>query len=103
VHLDLVGAFRASMRETDDEAMRRADVIVVDGRVGALTEGGDLVQAIESGAITRERVVADLADLARGGHPGRTGDAQISVFKSVGLALEDLAAAEAILDAAYPQ
>jgi ornithine cyclodeaminase len=100
VHLDLVGAFRASMRETDDEAMRRADVIVVDGRLGALTEGGDLVQAIESGAMTRDSVVADLADLARGVHPGRTGDAQITVFKSVGFALEDLAAAEAILDAA---
>ena len=100
VHLDLVGAFRASMRETDDEAMRRADVIVVDGRLGALTEGGDLVQAIESGAIARESVAADLADLARGAHPGRTGDAQITVFKSVGFALEDLAAAEAVLDAA---
>ncbi len=103
VHLDLVGAFRASMRETDDEAMRRADIIVVDGRLGALTEGGDLVQAIESGAIARESIAADLADLARGEHPGRTGDAQITVFKSVGFALEDLAAAEAIYDAAAAQ
>lgn len=100
VHLDLVGAFNAAMRETDDAAMRRSDVIVVDHRTGALTEGGDLVQAIDSGAITRERIVADLADLARGAHPGRTDDAQITVFKSVGFALEDLAAAESILDAA---
>jgi alanine dehydrogenase len=100
VHLDLVGAFNAAMRETDDAAMRRADVIVVDHRTGALTEGGDLVQAIESGAIARERIVADLADLARGAHPGRTDNAQITVFKSVGFALEDLAAAESILDAA---
>lgn len=100
VHLDLVGAFNAAMRETDDAAMRRSDVIVVDHRTGALTEGGDVVQAIDSGAITRERIVADLADLARGAHPGRTDDAQITVFKSVGFALEDLAAAESILDAA---
>src|SRR4029453_9305189 len=79
--------------------MRRADVIIVDNRNGALTEGGDLVQAIASGAIARESILADLADLARGAHPGRTDDAQITVFKSVGFALEDLAAAEAILDA----
>jgi ornithine cyclodeaminase/alanine dehydrogenase-like protein (mu-crystallin family) len=100
VHLDLVGAFNAAMRETDDDSMRRADVIVVDNRNGALAEGGDLVQAIASGAIARESIAADLADLARGAHPGRTDDAQITVFKSVGFALEDLAAAEAILDAA---
>ena len=95
-HLDLVGAFQAAMRETDDAAMRRADVIVVDDRKAALAEGGDVVQALASGAI--ETIDADLADLARGTHRGRTGDAQISVFKSVGFALEDLAAAEAILD-----
>ena len=98
VHLDLVGAFRAAMRETDDAAMRRADVIVVDDRKAALAEGGDLVQAIASGAIARGRIGADLADLARGAHPGRTADDQVTVFKSVGFALEDLAAAEAIYD-----
>lgn len=99
-HLDLVGAFRASMRETDDTAMRRADVIAVDDRKAALAEGGDVVQAIASGAITPERIGADLADLARGVHPGRTSDRQITVFKSVGFALEDLAAAEAVYDSA---
>lgn len=97
-HLDLVGAFQATMRETDDAAMRRADVIVVDDRNAGLAEAGDLVQALASGAITPERIGADLAALARGAHPGRTGDAQITVFKSVGFALEDLAAAEAVLD-----
>lgn len=101
VHLDLVGAFNAKMRETDDAVMRRADVIVVDDRKGALTEGGDLVQAIESGAIAREDIVADLSELARGVHPGRMADTEITVFKSVGFALEDLAAAEAIYDAAH--
>jgi len=100
-HLDLVGAFQATMRETDDTAMRRADMIVVDDRNAALAEGGDLVQALASGAIAPENIAADLADLARGAHPGRTGDAQITVFKSVGFALEDLAAAEAVLDATH--
>ncbi|MEO8674946.1 MAG: ornithine cyclodeaminase family protein [Casimicrobiaceae bacterium] len=99
VHLDLVGAFHAGMRETDDAAMRRADVIVVDHRNAVLAEGGDLVQALASGAITQDDIAADLADLARGRHPGRTSDDQVTVFKSVGFALEDLAAAEAIFDA----
>ncbi len=99
VHLDLVGAFKSHMRETDDAAMARADLIVVDDRTAALAEGGDVVQAIRSGAISADKVAADLADLARGAHPGRTRDDQVTVFKSVGFALEDLAAAEAVLDA----
>jgi ornithine cyclodeaminase len=98
-HLDLVGAFTARMRESDDEAMRRADLIVLDDRVAALAEGGDVVQAIASGAIDATRIVADLRDFARGAHPGRTRSDQITVFKSVGFALEDLAAAEAVFDA----
>ena len=72
VHLDLVGAFNARMRETDDAAMARADLIVVDSRAAALAEGGDIVQAIASGAIGTADIAADLADLARGAHPGRT-------------------------------
>jgi ornithine cyclodeaminase len=99
-HVDLVGAFRAHMRETDDAALVRADVIVVDERTAALAEGGDVVQAIASGAIGAQRIDADLRDLARGAHPGRVRDDQVTLFKSVGFALEDLAAAEAVLAAA---
>ena len=97
-HLDLVGAFNRSMRESDDRALQRADLILVDDRGAALAEGGDIVQAIASGAIGPERIAADLRELARGIHPGRTHDDQITVFKSVGFALEDLAAAEAVVD-----
>ena len=99
VHLDLVGAFNARMRETDDAAMARADLLVVDNRAAARAEGGDIVQAIASGALDERRIAADLADLARGLHPGRTRTDEITVFKSVGFALEDLAAAEAVYDA----
>jgi ornithine cyclodeaminase len=99
VHLDLVGAFKSAMRETDDAAIARADLIVVDSRAAALVEGGDLVQAMATGAIAATDIAADLADLARGAHPGRTRDDEITVFKSVGFALEDLAAAEAVFDA----
>ena len=87
------------MRETDDAAIARADVIVVDDRRAALAEAGDLVQALASGAIAPAAITADLAELARGAHLGRTADDQVTVFKSVGFALEDLAAAEAIYDA----
>ena len=99
VHLDLVGAFNARMRETDDAAIARADLVVVDNRAAALAEGGDIVQAMKSGAVDERRIAADLADLARGAHPGRTHSSEITVFKSVGFALEDLAAAEAVFDA----
>ncbi len=99
VHLDLIGAFNARMRETDDDAIARADLIVVDSRVAALAEGGDIVQAMKSGVIGEADIASDLAALARGTHPGRTRADQITVFKSVGFALEDLAAAEAVFDA----
>ena len=98
-HLDLVGAFKASMRETDDEAMQRAHIIVVDDRKAALAEGGDVVQALASGAIDSSRISADLRDLAQGRHRGRANADEITVFKSVGFALEDLAAAETVFDA----
>ncbi len=91
-HLDLVGAFRPDMRESDDEAMQRASVFV-DTRDGACTEGGDIVQALASGALTREEIRADLGELARAEHPGRANADEITLFKSVGTALEDLAAA----------
>jgi ornithine cyclodeaminase len=99
VHLDLVGAFRKDMRETDDGCMQRADLIVVDDRNAALVEGGDVVQPLASGAIGAEKIVAELRDFARGAHAGRASADQITVFKSVGFALEDLAAAEAIVNA----
>lgn len=91
-HLDLVGAYRADLREVDGVAMARA-LVVVDTRAGGLTEAGDVVQAIAEGHITAADVAAELADLCRGRHPGRTAPGQITLFKSVGWAGEDLAAA----------
>lgn len=91
-HVDLVGAFTPEMRETDDAAVARARVYV-DTRDGALEEGGDIVQAMASGAIAREDVNGDLFDLTRGRVRGRTGAEEITLFKSTGTALEDLAAA----------
>jgi len=91
-HLDLVGAFKPSMRETDDRAVERA-TLFVDTRDGALCEGGDLVQPLRAGLIAASSVRADLAELTKGRHPGRTQAGEITLFKSVGAALEDLAGA----------
>jgi ornithine cyclodeaminase len=95
-HLDLVGGFRRDMREVDDAAVARAR-IVVDTYTGALAEAGDLTQPIERGVITPDAVVADLAQLLRGEREGRRGDDEITLFKSVGTALEDLAAAACVV------
>ncbi|HWT08049.1 MAG TPA: ornithine cyclodeaminase family protein, partial [Roseomonas sp.] len=91
-HVDLVGAYRRDMRESDGATLARA-TLVVDTRAGALAEAGDIVQAIAEGAITEGAIAADLAELCRGTHPGRRDAAEITVFKSVGWAGEDLAAA----------
>ena len=91
-HVDLVGGFTPTMREADDAAVRRSTVFV-DTRAGALVEAGDLVQPIESGALVAEDVAADLFDLCRGRHGGRRDAAEVTLFKSVGAALEDLFAA----------
>ena len=90
-HLDLVGAFNLDMREADDEALRRASVYV--DTVAATSEGGDVALALKSGAISAAHVRGDLFDLCRGHAGGRAGPDEITAFKSVGTALEDLAAA----------
>jgi ornithine cyclodeaminase len=99
-HLDLVGAYTPQMRESDDAAVRRAK-LYVDTRAGALTEAGDVVQPLAAGVIEPGDVVADLFELSRCQKPGRApGDRSvITLFKSVGAALEDLAAAELAFDA----
>lgn len=94
-HIDLVGAYMPDMRESDDAAVRRARVYV-DTRAGACKEAGDIVQPLANGTIGSGDVIADLFELARGQRAGRPpGDrTSITLFKSVGAALEDLAAAE---------
>lgn len=99
-HIDLVGAYTPGMRESDDKAVWRARVYV-DTRAGALKEGGDIVQPLANGTIDEDDVIADLFELSRGQQTGRLpGDTTtITLFKSVGAALEDLAAAELAITA----
>ena len=95
-HVDLIGGFTPEMRESDDEMVQKASLFV-DTRVGALAEAGDLIQPLRSGHITESDILADLHDLAHQRHHGRGSDREITLFKSVGTALEDLAAAQLAL------
>ena len=96
-HLDLVGGFTPEMREADDEAVRRASVYV-DTIAGATREAGDITQPLASGVLKEEEIAGDLFALTRGTCKGRTDPGQITFFKSVGTALEDLAAAQLIVE-----
>ena len=91
VHLDLVGGYRSDMREADTETIVNASLFA-DTRQGVLLEAGDVTQPVSKGLITEQDIRADLFDLSRGGHVGRSGEDEITLFKSVGAALEDLAA-----------
>ena len=96
-HVDCVGAYKPSMRETDDAVVRRAR-IYVDTRPGAFAEAGDIVQPLQAGVIGKEAVLGDLFDLTRGTVAGRQTPEEITFFKSVGAAIEDLAAAIAVYE-----
>lgn len=94
-HLDMVGAYKPSMREADNEAVRRAQIFV-DNYKGALKETGDLVIPMQEGILKRNDIKADLFELCRGQKSGRQNEKEITFFKSVGHALEDLAAAKLV-------
>lgn len=94
-HLNLVGAFQPETREVDDTTVKRAHV-VVDTYEGALQEAGDLLIPIKNKVIDRSHILADLHEIASGKKKGRTSPDAVTVFKSVGCALEDLVTAELI-------
>ncbi|MCB0578181.1 MAG: ornithine cyclodeaminase family protein [Phaeodactylibacter sp.] len=96
-HVDLVGSYKPNMREADDEAIRRATVYV-DTMEGALKETGDIVAPVKNGILRPENIPGDLFSLCRREAPGRQSPDTITIFKSVGHALEDLAAAKMAWD-----
>jgi ornithine cyclodeaminase/alanine dehydrogenase-like protein (mu-crystallin family) len=100
-HLDLVGAFTPQMRESDDAAISRSRVFV-DTYGGALAEAGDLLQPIAAGRWSTDRICGDLHELTNGTKPGRLDRDDITLFKSVGTAIEDLAAANLLVNEADP-
>jgi ornithine cyclodeaminase/alanine dehydrogenase-like protein (mu-crystallin family) len=94
-HLDLVGAYMPTMRECDDDAVRQARVFIDTD--AALAEAGDIVQPLQAGVIGSEHIAGTLFSLCRGEVQGRESAEQRTLFKSVGSALEDLAAAASVV------
>lgn len=90
-HVDLVGSYARDMREADDETIARARVYI--DTPAAILESGDLSQPIDSGALRADAIAGDLAALAGGNAAGRGNPDEITLFKSAGTAVEDLAAA----------
>ncbi len=101
-HVTAVGAFTPTMRELDAGLVGRAKV-VVDARSTVMEEAGDLVQAIRDGAFSLDRIHAELGEVASGHRPGRESRDEVTLFKSVGSAAQDAAAAGRILEAAERQ
>jgi ornithine cyclodeaminase len=97
MHLDLIGAYTPKMCEVDAASVACAAVFV-DDRDAARHEAGDLLKAEAAGLFHFDSIAASLTDLVTGRAAGRSDDSAITLFKSVGLALEDLAAAELILN-----
>jgi alanine dehydrogenase len=95
-HVDLVGGFTPTMREADDETVRRAAVFV-DAAMFTIDHCGDISIPIANGTIDRSAVQTDLFGLCRGAHPGRTSDVEITLYKSGGGAHLDLMATEHVL------
>jgi ornithine cyclodeaminase/alanine dehydrogenase-like protein (mu-crystallin family) len=92
-HLNVVGAFQPHTREVDEIAVQRSR-LVVDTYDGVLAEAGDLLIPMRQGLIARDHIVADLHELLSQKKTGRVGPADITLFKSVGCALEDIVTAE---------
>ncbi len=101
-HVVSVGACRPNQREMDPALVARARLIV-DSRASAFQESGDIVMGLAEGRFARGHVVAELGEVISGGVPGRTSQQQITVFKSLGLAVEDLAAAHLVYQRAREQ
>ncbi len=91
-HIDLVGAYKVDMREADDDTIKKASVYV-DTFQGGLKESGDIVIPLKNGSLKEEDIKGDLFSLTSNPTKGRQNDNEITVFKSVGHAIEDLAAA----------
>lgn len=100
-HLNVIGSGPA--HEVDEVAYQRADKVVVDMWEHSITEARDIMAYVEGGTLTREMVHGDLGELVVGERPGREAPREITLFRSIGLAIEDVAAAKYVYDQALRQ
>ena len=91
-HINAIGSFTPTMQEVDSTAVERS-LLIVDSREASLAETGDLIIPIQEGRISEDHIQAELGDIVNGDHPGRTDADQITLYKSVGIAVQDAAAA----------
>jgi ornithine cyclodeaminase/alanine dehydrogenase-like protein (mu-crystallin family) len=98
-HINAVGSALPTARELDGEAVARSR-LVVDRRESAMNESGDVLLAIAEGAIGPEHIAGELGEVLIGAVEGRTDPEQVTLFKSLGLAVEDVATARAVFEAA---
>jgi len=91
-HINAVGAARPEWRELDTEAVVRSRLFV-DSRAGAVAEAGDIIGPIREGTISEAHIQAEIGEVFAGRHPGRTNPEEITLFKSLGMAVEDVATA----------
>nr|HMQ55639.1 ornithine cyclodeaminase family protein [Anaerolineae bacterium] len=101
-HVTAVGSYAPTMQEVDEETVRRSKV-VVDSLQACLAEAGDLIVPLEKNLITKLDIHGELGSIVNGSLPGRESPEEITFFKSVGLAVQDAAAAGAVFEAAEAQ
>jgi len=95
VHINAIGSFRPCMTEIHEEVIAQAQVYV-DHKESALAESGDLINPVQSGVVSESHIVGEIGALINGEIPGRTDEGGVTVFKSVGVAVQDLATAYAV-------
>ena len=95
-HVNAVGSYAPEMQEIDSDLVARS-LVVVDSRQAALVESGDLLIPLRQGSLRPEAIHAELGEIVKGARAGRTSDEQITLFKSVGVAIQDVVAAGAAL------
>jgi len=101
-HINAIGSHNPGTREVDTESVRRSKV-VVDSREAALREAGDLIIPISEKAITVDHIWAELGEVVAGQKSGRESDEEITMFKSVGLAIQDVSTARLVFDKAIKE
>lgn len=101
-HINAIGSYMPSMQEIDGETVKQA-VVVVDSREAALAETGDLIIPVQAGIIDADHIHAELGEIVAGQRPGRVNPRQITFFKSVGVAVQDVVAGQLALQNAESQ
>jgi len=99
VHINGIGSYKPPMQEIPEDTIVRAKV-VVDSREACLSEAGDLIQPLKNGRITEKHIHAELGEIVNGVKTGRVDEEEITLFKSVGNAVQDLAAANIVVQKA---